>query len=148
MKTRACIGVGLVALGLVLTGCARESAPAKSPGVIEPGSSKPSASAYQRGIASYYADSLAGRKTASGEPYDPKAMTAAHRKLPFGTVVEVRAKNGRSVTVRINDRGPFGRGRVIDLSRRAAERLGMIRAGIVDVELRIVSSPPVRRRRR
>lgn len=93
---------------------------------------------YQTGIASYYASKFAGRKTANGERYDPTKMTAAHRHLPFGTLVEVRARSGRRIVVRINDRGPFGRGRVIDLSRTAAEQLGMIRAGIIPVELRIV----------
>lgn len=146
MTTRALLSPCLVALGLVLVGCAKEARPPRAPGHAQPGAPSGSGSAFQTGIASYYANSLAGRKTASGEPYDPKAMTAAHRKLPFGTVVEVRRKDGRSVVVRINDRGPFGRGRVIDLSRKAAERIGMIRAGIVDVELRILSSPPARRR--
>lgn len=95
------------------------------------------------GKASYYADSLAGNATASGEPYDPVGMTAAHRDLPFGTVVDVtRLDNQATVRVRINDRGPFGDARrIIDLSRRAAETLGMIRAGVVDIELRVVSRP-------
>ncbi len=87
------------------------------------------------GKASYYADSLAGRSTASGEPYDPRAFTAAHRTLPFGTWVEVRRADGRSALVRVNDRGPFAKGRVIDLSRAAAEALGMVRAGVVEVVL-------------
>jgi rare lipoprotein A len=87
------------------------------------------------GKASYYADSLAGNATASGEPYDPAAFTAAHRSLPFGTWVDVVRRDGRWVRVRINDRGPFTKGRVIDLSRRAAEAIGMIRAGVVDVTL-------------
>ena len=91
---------------------------------------------FERGAASYYADSLAGHPTASGEPYDPAAFTAAHRTLPFGTWVEVVRKDGRRVRVRINDRGPFKAGRVIDVSRAAAEALGMVKAGVVDVELR------------
>jgi len=91
------------------------------------------------GLASYYADSLAGRKTASGEPYDPTELTAAHRTLPFGTVVEVTREDGRSVVVRINDRGPFGnKKRIIDLSRRAAEEVGLIRAGVAPVTVRVV----------
>lgn len=93
-----------------------------------------------KGKASYYSDSLAGRSTANGEPYDPKKLTAAHLELPFGTMVRVtRVDNGKQVVVRINDRGPYGgRGRIIDLSRRAAERLDMIRAGVVDVEVEIL----------
>ena len=95
----------------------------------------------QRGLATYYADSLAGNKTASGEIYRPALLTAAHRKLPFGTKVRVvRLSNGRSVVVTINDRGPFaGKGRIIDLSRAAAERLQMIRAGVVEVRIEVLS---------
>lgn len=101
--------------------------------------------ATQTGTASYYADSLAGRPTASGEPYDPGALTAAHRTLPFGTIVEVAREDGRSVQVRINDRGPFGKKkRVIDLSRAAAREIGLERAGIATVTLRVVSAPLAR----
>jgi len=93
------------------------------------------------GRASYYSDSLAGNSTASGEPYDPRAMTAASRDLPFGTRVRVtRVDTGATVEVRVNDRGPFGdRSRILDLSRAAAEQLGMIRAGVVDVRAEILS---------
>jgi rare lipoprotein A len=98
----------------------------------------PEAGSPQKGLATYYADSLAGNKTASGERYDPGALTAAHRTLPFGTVVEVTRSDGRSVRVRINDRGPFAsKKRIIDLSRRAAEELGMIRDGVVSVTVTI-----------
>ncbi len=97
---------------------------------------------HQRGRASYYHDSLAGNHTANGDIYDIHAMTAAHRTLAFGTVVDVVRPNGRYVRVRINDRGPFaGHNRIIDLSRIAAERLGMIRAGVVDVALYIIEQP-------
>jgi peptidoglycan lytic transglycosylase len=96
---------------------------------------------FQRGKASYYADSLAGNPTASGEAYDPTQLTAAHRKLAFGTVVDVVRDDGRSVRVRITDRGPFAKGRVIDLSRRAAEAIGMIQAGVVNVTLYVITSP-------
>lgn len=94
----------------------------------------------ERGQASYYADSLAGNPTASGEPYDPKKRTAAHRELPFGTRVRVvREDEDRSVVVRINDRGPNGnRKRIIDLSRAAAEELEMIQAGVIDVRLEVL----------
>lgn len=98
----------------------------------------------EQGLASYYADSLAGNRTASGERYDPRALTAANRTLPFGTKVRVtREDNGRSVIVRINDRGPFGKKkRIIDVSRAAAETLDMIRAGVVRVRIEIVERAP------
>ena len=100
----------------------------------------PTAGSPQQGLATYYADSLAGNKTASGERYDPSELTAAHRTLPFGTIVDVTRKDGRSVRVRINDRGPFaGKKRIIDLSRKAAEELGMIRDGVVPVVITVVS---------
>jgi rare lipoprotein A len=97
----------------------------------------------ETGLAVYYADSLHGRPTASGEPYDKGALTAAHRKLTFGTKVRVtRLDDRKSVVVRINDRGPFGDSRrIIDLSRAAAERIGMTRAGVVEVRVEIVSVP-------
>ncbi|GAB4213076.1 MAG: hypothetical protein OHK0013_36580 [Sandaracinaceae bacterium] len=95
------------------------------------------------GRASFYADSLAGRPTASGEPYDPGARTAASRTLPFGTVLRViRMDTGASVIVRVNDRGPFGdRRRVLDLSRAAAEALDMVRRGVVEVQVEILERP-------
>lgn len=101
-----------------------------------------SARKLETGVASYYADSLAGRSTASGEPYEPGKLTAAHKSLPFGTVVcVVHLDNRRSVVVTINDRGPFVRGRVIDLSRAAAQRLDLLMAGIAPVDVYLVSSP-------
>ena len=92
----------------------------------------------ERGLASYYSDSLAGNTTANGERYDPGALTAAHRTLRFGTRVRVERDDGAGVEVCVNDRGPFVSGRVIDLSRAAADALGMIRAGVVEVTLRVV----------
>ncbi len=91
----------------------------------------------EKGIASYYADKFKGRKTASGETFRQSKMTAAHKTLPFGTKVRVKnLKNGRTVKVRINDRGPFVKGRIIDLSKRAARKLGMVNDGIIDVEIK------------
>ncbi|MCG6657564.1 septal ring lytic transglycosylase RlpA family protein [Halomonas campisalis] len=88
----------------------------------------------QEGIASFYSDYFQGKTTASGEPFDQQALTAAHPDLPFGTeVVVTRVDNGRNVTVVINDRGPFVRGRIIDLSKRAARELGMISRGVAPV---------------
>ena len=91
------------------------------------------------GRASYYGKRFHGRMTANGELFDMNAMTAAHKTLPFGTLVRVtNARNGRSVVVRINDRGPFIRGRVIDLSRAAARRIGMIQSGHAQVQMELV----------
>ena len=88
------------------------------------------------GMASYYADSLHGNKTASGEPYDKDALTAAHRSLEFGTTVRVTyLKTGKSVEVRINDRGPHVESRIIDLSGAAAEQIGLKEDGIGEVSL-------------
>jgi rare lipoprotein A len=103
----------------------------------------PEVGARQEGKATWYSDSLAGHRTANGETYDPDELTAAHRTLPFGTVVRVtRLDNERTVEVRINDRGPFGRSdRIIDLSRAAAEELDMIRAGVVRVRLEVIEVP-------
>ncbi len=95
----------------------------------------------QQGTASYYADKFVGRATASGETYRHESLTAAHRTLPFGTCVKVtRLSNGRTVLVRVNDRGPFGEGRVIDLSRAAAAHLRLLPAGLARVEVRTVPS--------
>jgi rare lipoprotein A len=92
------------------------------------------------GLASRYADSLAGRKTASGAPYDPEARTCAHRRLRLGTVLHVRRKKtGQTVTCRVNDRGPFHDDRILDLSRAAAEALGF--TGVAQVEVRKVLAP-------
>jgi len=91
------------------------------------------------GIASYYADEFHGRPTANGEEYDMNAMTAAHQTLPFNTTVRVtNLTTETSVTVRINDRGPFKDNRVIDLSLEAAKRLGMIAKGTVPVRLDVL----------
>ena len=91
------------------------------------------------GMASYYGRRFHGKRTANGERFNMRAMTAAHKSLPFGTRVRVtNARNGRSVIVRINDRGPFVRGRTIDLSRAAAEQIGMVSSGHARVKLEVV----------
>lgn len=90
----------------------------------------------QTGRASYYGDRHNGQKTASGEKFRNSKLTAAHKTLPFGTRVKVRnLKNGKTVRVRINDRGPFVAGRIIDLSRKAAAKIEMIDDGIANVEI-------------
>lgn len=97
----------------------------------------------QTGIASYYAKKFNGRRTASGERYSGKKLTAAHRTLPFGTLVRVAdAKTGKWLVVRINDRGPYNRKRIIDLSYEAARQLGITKgAGLLKVKIRVVEWP-------
>lgn len=95
-----------------------------------------------KGVASYYADKFNGRKTASGEIFDNSRMTAAHRTLPFGTYVKVtNLANGKSVVVRINDRGPYAHGRIIDLTKAAAIQLDMVRTGTARVMVEEVAGP-------
>ena len=93
----------------------------------------------ERGVASWYGPGFHGNKTANGERYDMHQLTAAHRTLPLGSIAMVRSMStGRQVTVRINDRGPFARGRVLDLSLAGAHALGMTGAGTDQIELRVV----------
>lgn len=93
---------------------------------------------YQKGDASWYGPGFNGNKTASGETFNMNKLTAAHKKLPFGTLVRVtNLINNKSVVVRINDRGPFTKGRVIDLSKKAAIEIDMINKGVVPVKLEI-----------
>lgn len=106
---------------------------------IEP--APPSATPLGSGVASYYGRRFHGRRTANGESFDMHELTAAHRTLPFGSLVRVtNPRNGRSVVVRINDRGPFVRGRAIDLSRAAAEEIDIVRSGHGRVELELLAS--------
>jgi rare lipoprotein A len=126
----AVAGLTLVAI-LPGAGCAR---PAREPQV-----GRPSRPYTQEGVASWYGKKFHGRRTASGERYDMHELTAAHRTLPFGTRVRVtNLDNGRKVVVRINDRGPFIKGRVIDLSYAAARQVGMVNAGVARVRLEVV----------
>jgi len=93
------------------------------------------------GVASWYGKPYHGRRTASGEVYNMYQMTAAHPSLPFGTrVVVTNLENGRSAVVRINDRGPFVHGRVIDVSRKAASQLGFLGQGVTRVGVRVIAS--------
>jgi len=99
-----------------------------------------SSTSYQEtGKASFYANKYQGRQTASGERFNQNAKTAAHKKLPFGTRVKVtNVSNGRSVVVRINDRGPFIKGRIIDLSESAFSAIANTRLGVIDVVVEII----------
>jgi len=97
---------------------------------------------YEVGIASWYGPGFDGNLTANGEVYDMNGISAAHKTLPFGTVVRVvEFSTGKSIVVRINDRGPFIEGRIIDLSKGAARELGIINKGITKVGLRIIRWP-------
>lgn len=92
------------------------------------------------GMASYYGNEFAGKRTANGEKFNPHGLTAAHRTLAFGTKVRVtNLTNGKDVVVRVNDRGPWGRGRVIDISLGAAKKIGMHRSGTAKVRMTLVS---------
>ena len=122
--------LSLMACLLVVAGCSRIPRPEALP------------HSYETGKASYYGSEFEGRKTASGERYDGDEMTAAHRTLPFGTRVRVvNLTNDKSVELVINDRGPHKKGRIVDVSRRAAKELDMITAGVVRVRLEVLAGP-------
>lgn len=130
----------LVTVGLgLLAGCATRATrptPEEQPEVVRPEKQPPSRAWLEEGLASYYGAGLAGRPTASGEKFNPKGFTAAHRKLPFGSCLRVvNMENGRSVQVRVNDRGPFVQGRVVDVSTAAAKQLGLMGKGLARVRL-------------
>jgi rare lipoprotein A len=104
------------------------------------------AASTSQGKLAYYGAKFAGRKTASGERFNPEAMTMAHKTLPFGTKVRVTREGGkRSVVVRVNDRGPTTPDRVGDLSYAAARKLGMLRVGVAMATLEVVGQPPARK---
>jgi rare lipoprotein A len=125
----AAVALGLLLTAAPLTGCALP---------IRLGE-HPAATQIQKGNASYYAQDFHGRSTASGERFNMHELTAAHRTLPMGTRVRVtNLGNGRNVDLRINDRGPFKRGRVIDVSYEAAKRLDMVAMGVVPVKLEVL----------
>ena len=131
MQTTQKIGIILAGL-LWLTGCAA------------------SKSAFvETGQGSYYADKFNGRATASGAIYRANGLTAAHNTLPFGTQIKVtNQRNGRSVKVVVNDRGPHVKGRIVDVSGRAARQLDLVRAGVVPVEVRVVKAAKGKSQRR
>ncbi len=124
------LAAGLCALALlILAACG--SAPKSGSGAASGHS--------ESGQASYYGNEFQGRKTANGERFDQGQLTAAHRTLPFGTRVRVtNTQNGKSITVRVNDRGPFVKGRVIDLSSSAFKAIASINAGVVPVRIQVI----------
>jgi peptidoglycan lytic transglycosylase len=100
----------------------------------------------QTGMASWYGKGLKGRRTASGESFDPEGLTAAHRTLPFGSIVRItNLRNNRSVSVRITNRGPFIRGRIIDVSPAAARELRMVKSGVTRVRIEVSTPKPAAR---
>lgn len=116
-------------------GCAHAPSPGGGRAPAKSGEG-PEGGALAEGTASFYGPGFEGRRTASGERFDPGALTAAHRTLPFGTCLRVRnLGNGREVDVRVNDRGPFAGGRILDVSAAAARILGMVEGGLAKVRL-------------
>lgn len=148
LKTRRMVLGALLAGVLIVSGCggkvrvrsSYEPSPGKPrPAPQSPAKQKPSSQKVQVGEASWYGRDFHGRRTASGEKYDMHALTAAHPSLPFGSIVRVRhVSNGKTVKVRINDRGPFKKGRIIDLSYAAANKIAMVQEGVAKVEVEIV----------
>jgi rare lipoprotein A len=117
-----------VALALFLTASIAQAAP-RAP--------------VQTGVASYYAPRLAGKPTASGKPLKPNALTAASRSLPLGATAKVtNTENGRSVTVKVNDRGPYAKNRILDVSPKAAKHLGFKHDGVAKVAVQPLKAPP------
>jgi rare lipoprotein A len=131
---------------LVFVGCApasvRADAPGQSEATLAAVAALPPSLLKQAGLASWYGPGFAGRRTANGEVCDPSQLTAAHKELPFNTLVRVTNQwNKQSVVVRINDRGPFRPGRIIDLSRAGAEAISMVGAGVAQVSLEVLTMP-------
>ncbi|MCI0747222.1 MAG: septal ring lytic transglycosylase RlpA family protein [Verrucomicrobia subdivision 3 bacterium] len=141
----------LSAIALVVMFLGSGCASANRAGLVAPDERTPSratAGKVQMGEASFYDNKFHGRRTASGERYDKSRLTAAHRTYPFGTTLRVtHLGNRRTVIVRVNDRGPFARGRIIDLSLAAARRLEMIRSGTARVKVEIITDRPISSRR-
>ena len=146
------VGLGLAAPGAraQTTQAPAPAAPAPTPAAPAPGAGAPSGAVgdTQTGLAAYYSQRLHGRRTASGETLNNGAMTTAHQTLPFGTKVRVtRVTTGKSVTLRVNDRGPTQANRIVDVTQAAARRLGFVRSGLTEVKLEVVEAPRARARR-
>lgn len=132
-----CRSIGVLLWVILLVGCTSMPRYLREP--AQP-TVKPHGRYEETGVASYYGTDFHGKNTSSGEPYNMYAMTAAHRTLPFGTKVRVKnLKNSRTVIVTINDRGPFVKGRIIDLSFGAARAIGMIGPGTTRVRIEVIS---------
>jgi rare lipoprotein A len=129
------------------TAFAQAAAPAANAAPVSAAAPSASTSAAESGKIAWYGRKFAGRKTASGEAFNPEALTMAHKTLPFGTLVKVtNPKNNKSVTLRVNDRGPTQAGRVGDVSYAAARKLGMLKSGVIEAELAVVGTAPAKKR--
>jgi rare lipoprotein A len=141
MAEIAPVAVPAVELAKEESAPALEAAPVEAPVVEEKKveTKKVLAQPFAEGVASFYGSELAGNRTANGERFNPNALTAAHRSLPMGTKVRVTNKaNGKSVIVRINDRGPFAKKRILDVSKAAAQQISMVRSGTARVAIDII----------
>lgn len=140
--------IGLLALSVYMVGCSATARfTAQGPMPMTPASTSgsvgtrfgPKVLLTEEGVASYYSVGFNGKLTASGEVFNKNAFTAAHRTFPFGTLLRVtNLSNGKSVEVTVNDRGPYEKGRIIDLSEAAARAIGMIRTGTAEVEIQVL----------
>jgi rare lipoprotein A len=143
---RSTVATAVLALSTA-TALAQASAPADVPALSSAAAAAPAASAAESGKIAWYGKKFAGRKTASGEAFNPEALTMAHKTLPFGTRVKItNPKNNKSVIVRVNDRGPTQADRVGDVSYAAARKLGMLKPGVIEAELAVVGSAPAKKR--
>ncbi|MDT0631117.1 septal ring lytic transglycosylase RlpA family protein [Rubrivirga sp. S365] len=146
-RTRAATGLAVLATAIAFRPqpapepAAPRAEHAAAPSAAPPAREAPAVSHVEGGEASYYGDELAGNPTASGEPFEPDALTAAHRSLPLGSRLRVtNVHTNESVVVRVNDRGPYAEDRVLDLSEAAAREIGMVKRGTADVRLELLSS--------
>ena len=138
VSLRNTVAAGMLALGAAAA-CAQASA--------VPASAPAAAMTSETGKIAWYGSKFAGRKTASGEAFNPQALTMAHQTLPFGSLVKVtNPKNGKSVTLRVNDRGPTQADRVGDVSYAAARQLGMLKSGVIEAELAVVGTAKAKKR--
>ena len=145
---KSSIGRSALAAAMFLVGA---SAAIAQPAAASAAASAPpapaTAAASETGKVAWYGGKFAGRKTASGEAFNPEALTMAHKTLPFGTRVKItNPKNNKSVTVRVNDRGPTQADRVGDVSYAAARKLGMLKSGVIEAELEVVGTAPTNKR--
>jgi rare lipoprotein A len=137
VQLRIVFGACVIALGMASAWAQTGAAAAAAPASAAPAAA--AAASTETGKLAWYGKKFTGRKTASGEAFNPSALTMAHKTLPFGTLVKVtNPKNGKSVTLRVNDRGPTQADRVGDVSYAAARRLDMVKSGVIEAELTVV----------